>query len=86
MSQFKFVANFFHTPSTPLLRLEDLGSFQTSPNVWKHLFYITKRAYRRTHNPTLYTLLRKVATLRAKVTALHQMKKFKKRFGSWHWK
>lgn len=87
MSQFLFVKNSFANPSTPLIRLEDLGKFTVTPGVLRAFFRLTKgKIQEDPSSPTLQKAIRDIARMRYISQVYYLSRKFKLRFGSWHYK
>lgn len=73
-------------PSYPLYRLEEFGNFSITPYRLAQAFSRTLKKYREEPTPTLRKRLEYMARVRQYVSARRQQSKYKKRFGSWHWK
>lgn len=83
-AQFKAVADNYVNMTHVGVRLEDLGKFY-----FKHIYYfkVLPKVIRRYREGKLSSeVLKKFVALRPVVTSYWVNRKYKQRFGSWHWK
>lgn len=83
---FRTLRKEFYRPSSPAYFLEDFGNFTITPHRLRTSFNKVLLLYRKDNAPSLLERLHSYASIRSKVSAYFQSRKYKKRFGSWHWK
>lgn len=87
MSQFLFIKNQFHTPYYPVIRLENLGMFIIPTDYTRTAFrYVRKRLANHPDSVSYNKALRDIINIRYPAQAYYLSRKFKLRYGSWHYK
>lgn len=87
MSQFLFLRNAFANPSSPVIRLEDLGKFIATPSAVRYYFKKNREQLARSPNAVTFNKAAKdLANMRYVSQVYYLSRQFKKRFGSWHYK
>ena len=73
-------------PQYPKIRLYHFGSFEVCIPALRTEIAYTISKIRATRTPELITKLNALLQLRHKAYAYHKSRKFKQRFGTWHYK
>lgn len=82
--EFKTIQANIIDPKVVGIRLEDFGKFYYKFSWYKRIFPSMAERYRK--GTLTKEVLQKYLSIRTLVTNYHLSRKYKTRFGSWHWK